>query len=128
MSLEAARAVVQHLTLRADRTRLAASGLLLATDVADYLVGRGVPFRDAHEIVGAMVRKLLAEKRDFDALSRTNGGRSALISVTMCAGHHAGGLGPGAQDTAIDSPGGGAAKRLQQTRGDWLLHYRDLSS
>jgi argininosuccinate lyase len=43
--------------------------LLLATDVADYLVGRGVPFRRAHEIVGALVRTLVAEKRDFESLS-----------------------------------------------------------
>ena len=47
----------------------AASGLLLATDVADYLVGRGVPFRTAHEIVGGLVRKLVAEGRDFASLS-----------------------------------------------------------
>jgi argininosuccinate lyase len=67
--LVASRAVIAHLSLRADRTNVAASGLLLATDVADYLVGRGVPFRDAHEIVGGMVRQLLQEKRDFDALS-----------------------------------------------------------
>jgi argininosuccinate lyase len=33
---------------------------LLATDLADYLVLRGVPFRDAHHAVGAVVR--LAEK------------------------------------------------------------------
>ena len=43
--------------------------MLLATDVADYLVGRGVPFRRAHEIVGALVRKLVAEHRDFASLS-----------------------------------------------------------
>jgi argininosuccinate lyase len=47
----------------------AASGLLLATDVADYLVARGVPFRDAHEIVGRVVRRLLKEGRSFDDLS-----------------------------------------------------------
>ena len=43
--------------------------MLLATDVADYLVGRGVPFRRAHEIVGALVRKLVAERREFESLS-----------------------------------------------------------
>ena len=53
----------------ASAPRRAASGLLLATDVADYLVGRGVPFRRAHEIVGALVRKLVAEGRDFGSLS-----------------------------------------------------------
>jgi argininosuccinate lyase len=43
--------------------------LLLATDVADYLVSRGMPFRRAHEVVGAMVRRLLAEGRDFSTMS-----------------------------------------------------------
>jgi len=67
--LEATRAVLAHVTLKPERTRIAASGLLLATDVADYLVARRVPFRQAHEIVGGMVRALLKEGRDFDALS-----------------------------------------------------------
>jgi argininosuccinate lyase len=69
VSLEATRAVLTHVSLKADRTREAASGLLLATDVADYLVARGVPFRQAHEIVGGMVRELLKQKRDFAALT-----------------------------------------------------------
>jgi argininosuccinate lyase len=67
--LAVVRSVVGGLTLNRDRTTSAASGLLLATDVADYLVGRGVPFRTAHEIVGALVRKLVAERRDFESLS-----------------------------------------------------------
>jgi argininosuccinate lyase len=66
--LTVVRAVVAGLTLNRARARAAASGLLLATDVADYLVGRGVPFRRAHEIVGALVRKLVAEERDFSSL------------------------------------------------------------
>src|SRR5262245_32467148 len=69
VSLEAARAVLANVSLRPDRTRQAASGLLLATDVADYLVARGVPFRQAHEIVGGMLRDLLKQQRDFEALS-----------------------------------------------------------
>ena len=67
--LAVTRSVVVGLTLNRARAESAASGLLLATDVADYLVGRGVPFRRAHEIVGALVRRLVAEGRDFDALS-----------------------------------------------------------
>jgi argininosuccinate lyase len=66
--ISVARAVVEGLTLNRARTAAAASGLLLATDVADYLVGRGVPFRRAHEIVGALVRKLIAEGREFGSL------------------------------------------------------------
>ena len=65
----ATRAVVSRLSINEDRSGRAASGLLLATDVADYLVSRGMPFRRAHEVVGAMVRRLLAEGRDFSSLT-----------------------------------------------------------
>jgi argininosuccinate lyase len=68
-SVAAAHAVMARLALNAGRAERAASGLLLATDVADYLVSRGMPFRRAHEVVGAMVRRLLAEGRDFSTLS-----------------------------------------------------------
>jgi len=68
-SLAAVRAVVDALTVDVERAEAAASGLLLATDVADYLVGRGVAFRRAHEIVAAMVRRLASEKRDFASLT-----------------------------------------------------------
>ena len=68
-SLAATHAVVSRLSVNSERSGRAASGLLLATDVADYLVSRGMPFRRAHEVVGAMVRRLLAEGRDFSALT-----------------------------------------------------------
>jgi len=67
--LDVVRSVVNGLTLNRERAAAAAAGLLLATDVADYLVGRGIPFRRAHEIVGALVRTLVAERRDFTSLS-----------------------------------------------------------
>ena len=68
-SIEATSSVLRGVTLNTAATAKAASGLLLATDVADYLVARGVPFRDAHEIVGALVRKLLKEARSFEDLT-----------------------------------------------------------
>jgi len=67
--LRAVRAILDGLTLNRAHTEMAATGLLLATDVADYLVRRGLPFRRAHEVTGALVRKLVAERRDFDSLS-----------------------------------------------------------
>jgi argininosuccinate lyase len=69
VSLGAMAAVVGKLHLRPETTEAAAGGLLLATDVADYLVSRGMPFREAHAVVGGIVRALLAEGRDFEALS-----------------------------------------------------------
>jgi argininosuccinate lyase len=68
-SLTAVASVIGGLTPAGDRSTRAASGLLLATDVADYLVARGMPFRQAHEVVGALVRRLLKEGRTFGDLS-----------------------------------------------------------
>jgi argininosuccinate lyase len=68
-SVLACVAVLRGITINRAVTAHAASGLLLATDVADYLVGRGVPFRDAHEIVGSLVRRLVEERRGFEMLS-----------------------------------------------------------
>ena len=40
-----------------------------ATDLADYLVGTGIPFRDAHEIVGKAVAYGIAEQKDLSDMS-----------------------------------------------------------
>ena len=61
--------VIRTLKLRPAVARAAASGLLLATEVADYLVGRGMPFRTAHEVTGRIVRELYTDGKDFGALS-----------------------------------------------------------
>ena len=45
------------------------SGGLLATELADYLVSRGVPFRDAHGVTGRIVRAALERDRDLTELS-----------------------------------------------------------
>ncbi|HXN87063.1 MAG TPA: argininosuccinate lyase [Candidatus Binataceae bacterium] len=49
--------------------RAAAGGFALATDLAEYLVARGVPFREAHEIVGALVRETISAKKSLTDLS-----------------------------------------------------------
>jgi argininosuccinate lyase len=56
--LDALTPTLETLHVRAEVMRQAASDpALLATDLAEYLVGRGVPFREAHEVVGSMVRR-----------------------------------------------------------------------
>ncbi|MGB3911481.1 MAG: argininosuccinate lyase [Pseudolysinimonas sp.] len=55
--LPAFAGMVETLTFDTERMRaLAPEGFSLATDVADHLVRGGVPFREAHEIAGALVR------------------------------------------------------------------------
>jgi argininosuccinate lyase len=53
--------LIETLTLNPDRMRAALIESMLATDLADYLVMKGVPFRQAHEIAGRVVR--LAESK-----------------------------------------------------------------
>ncbi len=49
--------LIQTLQLHPERMRDKLSADLFATDLADYLVGKGVPFREAHALVGKAVRR-----------------------------------------------------------------------
>jgi argininosuccinate lyase len=54
--LEVAELVLRNVEVSDDRTREAASrGMMNATELADYLVRKGMPFREAHETVGRIV-------------------------------------------------------------------------
>jgi argininosuccinate lyase len=50
---------------RGNMLQAARRGFATATDLADYLVRKGVPFRDAHEIVGKAVRRGVETGRDL---------------------------------------------------------------
>ncbi len=59
-------------TLKFDTDKMLASapeGFALATDIAEWVVQQGVPFREAHEIAGACVREAEAHGIELDALS-----------------------------------------------------------
>ena len=59
-------------TMTVNKPRMEASaknGFTNATDAADYLVNHGVPFRDAHGIVGQLVLKCIEENISLDQLS-----------------------------------------------------------
>ncbi|HMI86087.1 MAG TPA: argininosuccinate lyase [Polyangiaceae bacterium] len=61
VSLDALRGALATATFRIDRMRSAlGEGHLTATEVADHLAARGVPFREAHEITGRLVREAMA--------------------------------------------------------------------
>ncbi|HEY8554174.1 MAG TPA: argininosuccinate lyase [Burkholderiales bacterium] len=67
--LEVYAGAIATLTVRRERmARAAAEGFATATDLADYLVRKGVPFRDAHEIVGRAVRRALETGRELPQL------------------------------------------------------------
>ena len=75
--------------VRKDRMLTAAQdGFMNATDLADYLVERGVPFRDAHAISGRIVRHCVAKGCRIGELSLKDlkgfSKKSRKTSITFC--------------------------------------------
>ena len=69
LCLQAARGMLEGITFHRERLAAAASDEFLgATDVADLLVRRGVPFREAHGIVGGLVRSALEQGRTLSQI------------------------------------------------------------
>ncbi|MGH9444681.1 MAG: argininosuccinate lyase [Terriglobia bacterium] len=69
-SLELAARIVNTLRIHAEKMKAATEiGFLTATDVADELVRRGVPFAAAHECVGRLVQRCVARKKTFAEIS-----------------------------------------------------------
>jgi len=60
MTLQVMAGVVDTLTVNGDRMAQAMNSHLLATELADYLVSKGMPFRQAHEVVGRVVQLSLS--------------------------------------------------------------------
>jgi argininosuccinate lyase len=56
---------------KANMRHAAAKGYATATDLADYLVKKGMPFRDAHEVVGKSVAYGISHSKDLSELSLT---------------------------------------------------------
>jgi argininosuccinate lyase len=102
-----------HLTCNRERMRAAArQGFSTATDLADYLVRKGIPFRDAHEIVGKAVAFGVREDRDLADLDLVELRRFSpaigpdvfeVLSLegSVAARDHLGGTAPGQVRAAI---------------------------
>lgn len=62
--------MLKSMTFNKDKMRKSATGgFTNATDGADYLVNKGVPFRDAHGIIGQLVLKAIELDKDLDQLT-----------------------------------------------------------
>ncbi len=69
-SVSVVAGMVATMDVHADRMALAAGeGLMAATDLADYLVGKGLPFREAHRVVGSLVAWCVEEGKALDELT-----------------------------------------------------------
>lgn len=72
MTLPVVAGVVRTLRANPERMRAALDEGMLATDLADYLVRHGVPFRQAHHIVGALVKHAEARGVPLSALDHAD--------------------------------------------------------
>lgn len=99
---------------REQMARAAHQGFSTATDLADYLVRKGTPFRDAHEIVGRAVRYGVENDKDLAAmtLEELQGFSSSIdadvfevltLEGSLAARNHPGGTAPAQVRAAIDS-------------------------
>jgi argininosuccinate lyase len=94
---------------------LASDPALLATDAADYLVRKGVPFRAAHEIVGKILRD--AEKRG-EVWTKTPLARLREFAPEFSEDFHAA-LSIEASLAAHSVRGGTATEEVSATIGEW---------
>ena len=114
LCLEAAERMLGGLSF--DRERLAeaaADELLAATDIADLLVRKGMPFREAHGVVGALVREALDQGKALSELSAGGPGSSLGAARRLLLRRAA--RGPVARVEDI----GGEAPRRRESPSSW---------
>jgi len=114
-SLEVSALALRNVTPNVERMRSAASrGMMNATELADYLVHKGIPFREAHETVGrivvsAMERKLelnelsLEELRSFSSRIGNDVFDSLTLESTLASKSQTGGTAPDRVTAALKS-------------------------
>jgi argininosuccinate lyase len=107
-TLEVLTAMLPHVAVDADRARVAAAAnYSLATDLADYLVRKGMPFREAHEAIGKLVRYAENKRAELADLSLEEMRRYAPLF-----GEDVRAIDLGSSLRARDVPGGTAPKQV----------------
>lgn len=107
--LPAVAGAIGEITFRTDRMRAAVSSSMMATDLADYLVRRGVTFRDAHAAVGQLVRKAETDGAQLGDLPH-----SAFVEAHASFGKDVfSALDPARSIKQRDVPGGTGPKALR---------------
>jgi len=125
--LKVTATVLQNLRANKSQAEAAASrGYLNATELADYLVRKGMPFRQAHEMVGRVVMKSLAKRcelnelsldelKSFSALVEDDVFDALALEATLSTKSQVGGTAPERVRTALSE----ARKRLAaDSRGE----------
>ncbi|MGD8794264.1 MAG: argininosuccinate lyase [Anaerolineae bacterium] len=113
LELPIAAAVLRTLNVNGARMAAALDAAMLATDLADYLVRKGIPFRQSHHLVGRVVRRAeelgtsltgmaLAEYRDIDPAFGPDLYDALDFQASVAARATQGGTAPAAVRAEID--------------------------
>ena len=111
LCLQVFAAMLPSITLRKARiTAAVAEGFMEATDLADYLVTKGVPFRTAHEVIGRIVLFAVQQGRTLPALTLAEfqGFHAAFAGDVFSV------ISPEAIVARRNNPGGTAPQRVKK--------------
>jgi argininosuccinate lyase len=83
-SLRVTGTVLRNIGVNKERAAAASSsGYMNATELADYLVRKGMPFRDAHEVVGKIVMKAIAAGKELEEMDLSEFGEDVYQALTL---------------------------------------------
>src|ERR1700739_206762 len=113
--IRVAAGAIEGTQFREERLRAAASNpLLLATEAADYLVHKGIPFRQAHDIVGKVLREAERQTKVWTELPLEDLKKTPPACEAACSG----GLNVAAALAAKKVPGGTAPDSVRKAISD----------
>jgi argininosuccinate lyase len=83
-SLRVTATVLKNVGVDKERARAAASsGYMNATELADYLVRKGMPFREAHEVVGKIVMRAIDAGKELEEMDLSEFGEDVYQVLTL---------------------------------------------
>jgi len=83
-SLRVAATVLRNIGVNKARAAAAASsGYMNATELADYLVRKGMPFREAHEVVGKIVTKAIKLGKELEEMDLSEFGEDVYEALSL---------------------------------------------
>jgi len=106
-SLNVTATVLRNISVNRDRAAAAAtSGYMNATELADYLVRKGMPFRVAHEVVGKIVTQAIKSGKELEEMDLSEFGEDVYeglsLERTLSAKNQVGGTGRANVDAALE--------------------------
>jgi argininosuccinate lyase len=83
-SLRVTATVLRNIRVNKERaSAAAASGYMNATELADYLVRKGMPFREAHEVVGKIVMRAIAAGKELEQMDLSEFGEDVYEALSL---------------------------------------------